>query len=606
MRALRADLGGETWVTSGEPTIVRRGDRVAIAKLELRSPTGAARLEGSAGASGAQDMTLTVEGLDLGVLAPTLRERVGGRLSSVARLRGTAARPELDADITVAEPTVGATRYQTLQASLRAAAGSATLVARVEQEANRQLALDVTLPLQFTLAPARFDPGDHLVGSIKAHALDLAILGPALPDVARLGGQLDADLTLAGTPATPEVRGVLGIAGGRGYVIPLGLTYDPVEVRASVDGRTVTLERLRIVSGKGSLEASGAAALSGDATAMDVRFVLARFPLFANDYGDGAASGSITVRGTSRAPEVAGRLTTDGLVLKIPESLPGSVRPLDPTITIVGPNAPAPVTEPARAAGAAPTTPASQPLVGSLYERAAIDLALDVPRDAWIRRSDANVELRGTLAGRKLPGEMFRLTGEIEGVRGWYSFQGKKLTLSEGRVTFTGEGFDPNLRLIAVHETEGYTVRVIVAGTITKPALTLESDPPLEQADILSVLLFGRPTGHLSQTESAGLREQAISVVGSYAASELRQSVIDALGVDNLEFDAGTKGFADSKLSIGKYVAPDVFISLAHRFGKQNVGELRLEYRFAPQWSIETSSDTLGESGVDVFWKRRY
>lgn len=605
--ALRADLGGETWTATGTPTIVRRADRVTIAGLVVRSPTGVASLEGSAGTSGAQDLTLTIDGLALGFLAPSLGEHAGGRLSAVAHLRGTAASPEIDAEASIAAPTVGATRYQGMQATLRAAAGDAVVAARVTQEGGReggrQLTLDAAFPLEIALAPLRLRAGGGLTGTIKAEAIDLAFLGPALPEVAHLGGRLDAELTLAGTLAAPQVRGALAVTGGRASVIPLGLNYDPVELRAGVDGQTLTLERLRVVSGGGSLEADGTAALTSDGAATDVRLTLARFPLYSGDYGEGAASGTITVRGGTRAPVVTGRLTTDRLVLKIPESLPGSVRPPDPTITVVGPGA-----LPERAVRPMPAVPEDGPHapVPTLYERAAIDLALDVPRDAWIRRSDANIELRGALAGRKLPGEAFHLTGEIDAERGWYSFQGKKLTLSEGRVTFTGEGFDPLLHLVAVHDADAYTVRVIVGGTITKPALTLESDPPLEQGDILSVLLFGRPAGRLSQAESTGLREQAISVAGSYAAAELRQSAADVLGLDNLEFNTGTQGLVDSKVSLGKYIASDVFISLAHRFGKQNVEELRIEYRVTPQWSVETSSDTLGDSGIDAFWKKRY
>jgi len=140
----------------------------------------------------------------------------------------------------------------------------------------------------------------------------------------------------------------------------------------------------------------------------------------------------------------------------------------------------------------------------------------------------------------------------------------------------------------------------------TPGSFHLTSDPPLEKADILSVLLFGKPASELSQNESAGLREQAIGVASSYVAGELRQSVADALGVDTLQFETGSEGLQGSSVSLGKYVAPDVFVSLAHRFARQGVQEIRIEYTVTPRWSIETSSDTLGETGIDVFWKRHY
>ena len=60
----------------------------------------------------------------------------------------------------------------------------------------------------------------------------------------------------------------------------------------------------------------------------------------------------------------------------------------------------------------------------------------------------------------------------------------------------------------------------------------LESEPFLEQADILSVVVFGQPAGGLSQTQSRGLQDSAISLTANYVAPQLRRSVADALGVD--------------------------------------------------------------------------
>jgi translocation and assembly module TamB len=173
-------------------------------------------------------------------------------------------------------------------------------------------------------------------------------------------------------------------------------------------------------------------------------------------------------------------------------------------------------------------------------------------------------------------------------------------------VLFSGQGFDPVLDVVATHQAGDYLVRLHVAGTMTKPTLTLESEPALDQADVLSVLLFGAPANKLSEEQSAGLREQAVGIAGGYIASELRQSVANALGVDDLQLDTGTTGLQDAKVSVGKYVAKDIFVSLAHRFGTQGGEEVRVEYRFRPNWSLETNTDTFGKSGVDLFWKRRY
>ncbi len=206
----------------------------------------------------------------------------------------------------------------------------------------------------------------------------------------------------------------------------------------------------------------------------------------------------------------------------------------------------------------------------------------------------------------KKPHDPLRLAGDINVVRGWYVFQGKKFSVAEGQVTLTGQDFDPLLNVVAVHQPGEYTVRVRIGGKLTKPTIKLESDPPLEQADILAVLLFGRPTGKLSQGETRSLRERALGVASGYVASEFRQSVADALGVDNLEIEPGAAGLGGTAASVGKYVTEDVFVSLSHKFAQQNVEQLSIQYFLTPRWALETTTDTQGNSGVDLFWKRRY
>ncbi len=600
--AMRLDLGDETWRAEGTPVLVQRGQTLVVRGLALRSRAGVMRAEGQVGTIGGQDLTVEVGGLDVAALAPPARNAMSGRLAGTAHLGGTAQAPTVEVHAAIADPTIARVRYERAALDARIGGGRAQVTARVVQSAARELTLDATSPLRVTLAPFAYASAGTLSGSLRARDVDLALLGPLVPQVSDVRGRLDADLTLGGTLTAPDVHGPLTLAGGRAHVIPLGLTYDPIEVRMALDGAAATIETLRIASGRGVLTARGSARVAGTGSTLDVHVQLERFPLFANQFGEGATSGTITVTGTSAAPIVEGALTTDRFVLRVPETLPGSVRPPDPTITVVGPGAP-PAAAPSGTVAEAPG--AAAPRIG-IYERAAITVQVDVPNNAWIRRSDAEIELRGWMTAWKKPMQPLALAGEIDTVRGWYTFQGRTFTVESGRVTFTGQDFDPLLDLTAVHTAGDYTVRVKLGGVLSKPTLALESEPSLDQADILSVLLFGKPASQLSSGESAGLREQAIGVAGSYVASGLRESVAETLGLDTLQFESGSSGVQSSSLTLGKYVAPDVFVSLAHRFAKQGAQELRVEYRITPHWSVETSADTLGDSGIDVFWKNRY
>ena len=601
LETLRLEPGPEAWTLAGAPTITVAADRVTVDELVLASDQGRFRLAGSVGRRGPADLTLTVERLALESLAEWLPEDVSGALGGSVRLTGTAAAPELEARAMIADPAVGGVSYGPIEARATVAGGRAELQVRVEQDAARGLAVDAALPVAFTLAPLALEPGEGLTGTVRANDVEIAFLDPFVDAVTDLAGRLDGELAIAGPLAAPRLRGALALAGGRARVPAVGLVYDPIEAAVGIDGDALVIERLHVRSGAGTLRGEGALRVGAEPT-FDVRAELTRFPLLAREEAHAAASGWVWATGTPAAPVVEGTLETDGLTIRLPEETVAAIRPPDPTITVVRPAGTAAARE--AAAREAAAREAEPP---ALYERAAITVQITVPRDAWLRRSDAEVELRGWLTVWKKPGaEAVRIAGEIDAVRGWYAFRSKRFSVVEGKVTFTGkEEIDPLLDLTARHRTRNYDVFVVVGGTVREPKLRLESEPPLEQGDVLSVLLFGKTTDELSGNESEVLADQTAAIAGSYAAQGLTRSVAGTLGLDTLSVDAGG-GYEGTAITAGKYVADDIFVSLANTFGRESVVELRIEWQLLREWSLETSSDTLGRSGIDVFWRRRY
>ncbi|HJQ84277.1 MAG TPA: translocation/assembly module TamB domain-containing protein, partial [Candidatus Binatia bacterium] len=150
-----------------------------------------------------------------------------------------------------------------------------------------------------------------------------------------------------------------------------------------------------------------------------------------------------------------------------------------------------------------------------------------------------------------------------------------------------------------------YRIEVHIAGSSEKPKLTLSSDPPLEQADVLSVLLFGKPAHQLGKGQSTALQQQALQLAAGYVMPELRTSVMNALGLDTLEVEM-PEGTEAGRVSAGRYVAEDVFVSLSQEFGRRAAQVVGLEYSLGADVSIRASTSTRGDSAIDLFWRRRY
>src|SRR5262249_56318992 len=164
-----------------------------------------------------------------------------------------------------------------------------------------------------------------------------------------------------------------------------------------------------------------------------------------------------------------------------------------------------------------------------------VDVGIDSTDDAWIRRDDADGELRGNLRLGKAAYHPLFINGDILLVRGWYAFQGRRFDLDEGRIIFGGDvPPDPQLDIRARNRTGEYTVTIEIAGRATEPTLTLSSEPQLEQADILSLLVFGRPARDLGHEQSLDLQRKAISLASGYVMPALRQSMMNKFGLGML------------------------------------------------------------------------
>ena len=126
---------------------------------------------------------------------------------------------------------------------------------------------------------------------------------------------------------------------------------------------------------------------------------------------------------------------------------------------------------------------------------------------------DINITIGGEMEVRKAPGDQARLFGTVQTVRGTYEFQGRRFNLDRGgRIRFVGDTeINPFLDISAtrVIPNTGVEARVRIQGTARAPQLALTSNPPLEESDILALIVFNRPVNELGTGERASLATTA-------------------------------------------------------------------------------------------------
>jgi translocation and assembly module TamB len=152
-----------------------------------------------------------------------------------------------------------------------------------------------------------------------------------------------------------------------------------------------------------------------------------------------------------------------------------------------------------------------------------------------------------------------------------------------------------------------YVVSIQVEGKAKQPELTLSSDPELEQADIVSLLIFGKTTDRLTSSEQSALFSQTQAVAGRVAAGLLEKTVGKTLGLDTIEVESG-EALGTGQVGVGRYVTQDIFVTYERLFG--NNGEsgntVGVEYSLKGNLKVKSSSSDLGASAVDLLWSFDY
>ncbi|MGH8258611.1 MAG: translocation/assembly module TamB domain-containing protein, partial [Steroidobacteraceae bacterium] len=194
-----------------------------------------------------------------------------------------------------------------------------------------------------------------------------------------------------------------------------------------------------------------------------------------------------------------------------------------------------------------------------------------------------------------------RASGELRIADGEYAAYGRRLDIDRGRLIYTASPIDnPGIDIRAVkrfHDPNvGATVAGInVRGTLRQPQMTFFSEPPLAQAQIMSLVfaggtLFGGPqlgasaATNSSRSENAQLIGQGAAVLGSQIGLPV--------GIEPTYNN-------DTALMLGKYLSPRLYVSYGITL-LQSLNIVRLRYTLGDHWALSTEFGQLG--GADIVY----
>ena len=608
VNALAFALPGGVWAVGEPATVTQQTGAIAVESLQLRNGDQHIALDGRVSTHGAQDFQVEVEGFTIAELRPLVPDMppVTGALSARIRLSGTAEAPIIEGSLAIDPLHIIEQPYKGLSSAFTYRDKQATLDLTFEQDAQHVLQVSGTLPLALHWYDG-LTAG--ILGDLDARAhsggLNLAFLnalsGRGASDIA---GELHVDMALRGPLTDLFPQGTIALRNGQVTVASLGTTISDATLTLAARPEAIRIEEISAVSGKGKLIGQGEISLRNyTPEGIDVALTAHQWPAIHTRQYQAEVGAAVKISGAPMAPHLSGTM----------EILRATLRPdiafldsrsvnRDETILII------PVGQTARSVAEHSATK-EQRAENRAARNATIDLTVRVHRNTRIKHANAAVDLTGAVKVTKEPGAEPRLVGDIKVVQGWAGFQGRRFTLDGGKVQFTGgRKINPSLDIVAQYQAPDHVVEAVVRGIADEPTLVLRSRPELEHADILAVLLFGKPAGALDQGEKLDLEKQALAITSGYAATKIGESVSQALGLErlgaglklsNLDIAGGTVGFGFS-------LPKGLQVSVAHDLTKKGERKVSLEYQLSPNWQIDTSSSSGGASEAHILWQKKY
>ena len=537
-----------------------------------------------------------MDNVDVAALSALLLQppQFSGRLNASAVVSGTTAMPSVKADFRIDGGGFRQFHYDTLGGTASYDNKGVVIDARLQQNPTQWLTAKGFLPkaLFASGVEASSDPVDL---SVDSSPIDLGIVQGFTTQLTKVTGTLEAHVHVAGSAAAPEPTGAITIQNGAARVEPTGVSYSHIAGKIELRPTAAHIDEITVLdSGNNALSITGDLAVrEGGLGGVQLYVNASDFKLLDNKVGDIHMQTNLEIAGDIASPRITGDVAlTKGKI------------DLDQVYDLAGasPYATTETQYETTTSPSAPVAAAPAPAPGA-FEALAVDVGLSVPNDFVVKANDLqtpgapiglgalNLTIGGDLHANKVPGGTVRVRGTVNTVRGTYDFQGRRFDiLRDGTVRFDGlEELDPTLNLRAERLIQGVTAQVNVRGTLYKPQIVLTSTPPLEQADILSLIVFNQPINQMSEGQQISLASRAESMAAGAVTNQLAQSIGRALNLDTFEINLAPETGGGPEVTVGQQVSQNLYVKVQQGVGDESSTNFVLEYELSKWLRLQTN-----------------
>lgn len=424
-----------------------------------------------------------------------------------------------------------------------------------------------------------------LSGNLTASGQAASILGLITPSDAKPTGQLDANLKISGTAASPNIEGQASAKALRIEAPDLGTQIRNGRFTASFTNNTLDVRDVSLTdNSKGTITGDGQFKLGEFGRPIgDLKLNANNFSALDRKDYEGTVSGKLGFKSTEKEATLTGDVTLNRAEVK--QFVGGNVSVVEIPVEEINKTE---MVEPTDVK--APASPIN------------LDVKLRAPRRIFVRSRGLDVELSidSAIKGTTSAVEIY---GDATVLRGSYKIAGKELAFESGGIKFNGDLSEARVSLVAEADTQNLSARIDINGTVANPEVKLSSTPERPQDEILSALLFGRSATELSTIEAAQLAAALAQFSGAGGSFDLMGGLRDALGVGQLSIGVGQDGGA--QITGGRYLAKNVYLQVFSGGGKGQTGAL-IEWEVRKNLALTSKIQADNDQSFSLKWKRDF
>lgn len=430
-------------------------------------------------------------------------------------------------------------------------------------------------------------PQQPVAGRLRLTLWDLGMIPAFFPAAENTTGTLHADLDLNGQVGAPVLAGQAVLKDGAAELPRLGVHLQDItlELRSAGDEALQFTGSMR--SGAGSVTMAGRALLDA-ARGWPIEATLRgeRFQAVNTAEANILVSPDLKLRTQNTQAFVEGTVHIPEATLDRPDRR--KTVQISPDVVIVD------GTGPGETAGPAP----SRWTIGS---RIRITLGDKVT----FTGSGVTGRVVGELTVTEEPGKAPTGTGELRLIDGKYEAYGQELEIERARLIFAASSIDnPALDVLATRKApamseaeDGVVAGIQVRGRVKNPEITLVSQPPLPESDILAYLLLGQPLNQASVTEGKVLTDAAGSL-GLKGGALLAKRIGATFGIEDIYIEEGATP-REASVVLGTYLSPRLYVGYGVGLA-ESVNSLRIRYQLSRRWILQTRTGV--QSGADLLY----